>query len=112
MAIIMISELPGAGPEFADVARQQGLFDQMKSAPGFMGHWSGATDSGYRVFEVWESPEATSVAAALRFRHCRSPNALPPGMLRSRRGRPAPRVDPEMPHARCAARPRSGSRLP
>ena len=57
MAIIMISELPGAGPEFADVARQQGLFDQMKSAPGFMGHWSGATDSGYRVFEVWESPE-------------------------------------------------------
>ena len=58
MAIIMISELPGAGPEFADVARQQGLFAQMKSAPGFMGHWSGATDSGYRVFEVWESPEA------------------------------------------------------
>ena len=58
MAIIMISELPGAGPEFADVARQQGLFDQMKSAPGFMGHWSGTTDSGYRVFEVWESPEA------------------------------------------------------
>ncbi len=53
MAIIMISELPGAGPEFADVARQQGLFDQMKSAPGFMGHWSGATDSGYRVFELW-----------------------------------------------------------
>ena len=37
MAIIMISELPGAGLEFADVARQQGLFDQMKSAPGFMG---------------------------------------------------------------------------
>jgi heme-degrading monooxygenase HmoA len=58
MAIIMISELPGAGLEFADVARQQGLFDQMKSALGFTGHRSGATDSGYRVFEVWESPEA------------------------------------------------------
>jgi hypothetical protein len=42
MAVIMISELPGAGPGFADVARQQGLFDKMKSAPGFMGHWSGA----------------------------------------------------------------------
>ena len=58
MAVIMISELPGAGPGFADVARQQGLFDTMKSAPGLMGHWSGATDTGYRVFEVWESPEA------------------------------------------------------
>ncbi len=58
MAVIMISELPGAGPGFVDVARQQGLFDKMKSAPGFMGHWSGATDAGYRVFEVWESPEA------------------------------------------------------
>ena len=57
MAVIMISELPGAGPGFADVARQQGLFDKMKSAPGFMGHWSGATDTGYRVFEVRESPE-------------------------------------------------------
>ena len=46
MAIMVISELPEAGPEFADVARQQGLFDQMKSAPGFMGYWSGATDAG------------------------------------------------------------------
>jgi hypothetical protein len=54
MAVIMISELPGAGPGFANVARQQGLFDKMKSAPGFIGHWSGATDTGYRVFEVWE----------------------------------------------------------
>lgn len=58
MAVIMISELPGAGPEFVDVARQQGLVDKMKSAPGFMGHWSGATGTGYRVVEVWESPEA------------------------------------------------------
>jgi hypothetical protein len=33
----MITEIPGAGPKFADVARQQGLFDKMKSAPGFMG---------------------------------------------------------------------------
>ena len=47
MAVIMISELPGAGPGFADVARQQGLFYKMKSAPGFMGHWSGATDTGF-----------------------------------------------------------------
>jgi hypothetical protein len=57
MAIMMISELRGAAPEFADVARQQGFFDQMKSAPGFVGRWSGATDAGYRVFEVRESPE-------------------------------------------------------
>ena len=54
---------------------------------------------------------ATSIAAAMRLRHCRSPNALPPGMLRSWRSRPAPRVGPEMPHARCAGRPRSESAL-
>lgn len=58
MAVIMISEFPGAGPELADVGRQLGLFDKMRSAPGFLGHWSGATDAGYRVVEVWESPEA------------------------------------------------------
>jgi hypothetical protein len=54
----------------------------MKSAPGFMGRWSGATDTGYRVFEVRESPEAHQawldgtakpslggrIAAALRYR--------------------------------------------
>ena len=58
MAVIMISDLPGVGPELVDVARQQGLFDKMKSAPGFKGHWSGTTDTGYRVVEVWESPAA------------------------------------------------------
>ena len=34
MAVIMINELPGAGPEFVHVARQHGLFSKMKSAPG------------------------------------------------------------------------------
>ena len=58
MAVIMISEIPGVGPEFVGFARQKGLFDKMKSVPGFLGHWSGATDSGYRVVEVWESAEA------------------------------------------------------
>jgi hypothetical protein len=54
LAVIMISELPGAGPEFADVARQQRLFDKTKSAPEFMRLWSGATDTGYRVVKVRE----------------------------------------------------------
>jgi hypothetical protein len=30
----------------------------MKSAPGFKGHWSGTTDKGYSVVEVWESAAA------------------------------------------------------
>jgi hypothetical protein len=41
-----------------------------------------------------------SIAAALRYRPCWSPRALPPRMLRSWRSRLARRVGPEMPHAR------------
>lgn len=58
MAVIMISELAGAGPETADFLREQDIFDKIKSAPGFLGQWSGTTDTGFCVVEVWESPQA------------------------------------------------------
>ena len=58
MAVIMISDLPGTGPEIIDGMRQAGVLDRMKSAPGFKGHLGGTTDAGYRVIEVWDSREA------------------------------------------------------
>jgi hypothetical protein len=54
---MMISQLAGAGPELLDGLREQGVFDEMKSAPGFLGHWSGTTGEGLCVIEMWESPE-------------------------------------------------------
>jgi len=58
MAVVMMSELPGVDAGFAEAAREMGLLDEMVVAPGFVRHLSGATSSGYRVIEVWESREA------------------------------------------------------
>jgi hypothetical protein len=58
MAVIMIHDLPGMNLEMIDGVRQAGVFDQMRSAPGFQGHWSGQTETGYRVIELWDSREA------------------------------------------------------
>jgi hypothetical protein len=58
MAVIMIDDLPGVGPEIVEGMRQAGVLDRMKSAAGFKGHLSGTTDTGYRVIEVWESRKA------------------------------------------------------
>lgn len=75
MAVIMITELPGFDAGFADAARTAGIVDAMSTAPGFQGHLSGATDSGYRVVEVWESREAHQAWYASQI----APN-LPPGV--------------------------------
>jgi hypothetical protein len=72
---MMITQLDGAGPELFDGLREQGVFDQMKSAPGFLGHWSGTTDKGLCVIELWESPEAHQAWLEGTIR----PN-LPPGV--------------------------------
>lgn len=58
MAIVMVTEVPGVDATFADGMRQQGIVDALQAADGFRGHWSGATGSGYRVIELWESREA------------------------------------------------------
>ena len=57
MAVIMVADLPGSGPELIDEMRQAGLIDRVKSAPGFKGSFSGTTDTGYRIVEVWDSRE-------------------------------------------------------
>ena len=57
MAVIMISDVPGGSPEMMEGIRQAGVVDRLKAAPGFKGHWSGPTGSGYRVIELWESPD-------------------------------------------------------
>ena len=56
MAVIMIDDVPGGSHEMIEGLRQAGVVDKLKAAPGFKGHWSGPTGSGYRVIELWESP--------------------------------------------------------
>jgi hypothetical protein len=58
MAIIMISEVPGVDAGILDGIRAAGIPEAMAKFPGFVSHVSGATPAGYRVIEVWESPEA------------------------------------------------------
>lgn len=58
MAVIMIAEAPGVDASFADGLRAAGVADAMVKAPGFVSHTSGASNSGYRVIEVWDSREA------------------------------------------------------
>ena len=51
MAVIMIDDVPGASHEMIEGLRQAGVVDKLKATPGFKGHWSGPTGSGYRVIE-------------------------------------------------------------
>lgn len=57
MPTLMITEIPGADTTLAEGMRQSGVLDALQSAPGFHGHWAGAAGSGYRVTELWDSPE-------------------------------------------------------
>ncbi len=75
MAVIMVEELAGAGPEAAELIRRLGLLEKLRTAPGFLGHWSGTTSTGYRVVEVWDSAEAHQAW----YDGSVKPN-LPPGM--------------------------------
>ncbi len=58
MAVIMISDVPGVDAGIIDGLRAAGVPGAMASFPGFVSHVSGATETGYRVIEVWESPAA------------------------------------------------------
>lgn len=57
MSVIMTSEVPGMDASLVDGLRAAGIPAAMAAFPGFVSHVSGATDSGYRVIEVWDSPE-------------------------------------------------------
>jgi prepilin-type processing-associated H-X9-DG protein len=58
MAVIMTAEVAGADASFMDGMRAAGVLDAMASAPGFVSHVSGASATGYRVIEVWDSRDA------------------------------------------------------
>ena|ERR1700733_1515935 len=73
-AVVMMIELPGAGTPFAEGMRQAGILEALQAARGFRGHWSGATNSGYRAIELWDSREDCQAFADGNF----APN-LPPG---------------------------------
>jgi hypothetical protein len=75
MAIVMMTEVPGAGTAFAEGMRQAGILAALRTAQGFRGHWSGATSSGYRAIELWDSREDCQAFADAKI----APN-LPPGM--------------------------------
>lgn len=55
MAIVTMTDVPGADTAFADKMREAGVVEALRAAKGFRGHWSGATSSGYRVIELWDS---------------------------------------------------------
>ena len=75
MAVIMIAEAEGADAALMNEMVAAGIADAMVKAPGFVSHVSGATGSGYRVIEVWESRGAHQ---SWYDNHI-APN-LPPGM--------------------------------
>jgi len=58
MAVIMIHEIPGSTAELAEGLKAAGVLDELAKAPGFVSHISGPTETGYRVIEVWDSPES------------------------------------------------------
>lgn len=58
MAVIMISEVPGVDAGILDGLHAAGIPEAMAKFDGFVSHVSGATSGGFRVIEVWESPEA------------------------------------------------------
>ncbi|MFJ7985096.1 hypothetical protein [Streptomyces sp. NPDC096351] len=69
MAIIVTFEFPGAGQELYDavidrVTEGQGFtrFADVRD-PGLISHAAGPVEGGFRVTEVWESPEALEAHA-------------------------------------------------
>jgi len=58
VSVMMIHELPGATAATMDGFKQAGLVDAVRHAPGFGGHWSGPSDTGYRIIELWDSRES------------------------------------------------------
>ncbi len=57
MAVVVMTDVPGADTGMADGMRAAGVVEALEAASGFRGHWSGATGSGYRVIELWDSRE-------------------------------------------------------
>ena len=79
MPVLMMVEIPGADAAFAEGMRHAGVLDELQTAQGFRGHWSGAASSGYRAIELWDSREDCQAFAEGHFAPKLPPGAeLPP----------------------------------
>jgi hypothetical protein len=79
MPVLMMVEIPGADAAFAEGMRHAGVLDELQTAQGFRGHWSGAASSGYRAIELWDSREDCQAVAEGHFAPKLPPGAeLPP----------------------------------
>jgi hypothetical protein len=56
MAVVLVAEIRGMTKTQYDQAIAQ-VRDQLRQAPGFMGHAAGPMEGGYRVTELWNSRE-------------------------------------------------------
>jgi hypothetical protein len=56
MAVTLVAEIRGMTKAQYDQAVAQ-VQDQLRKAPGFMGHTGGPMEGGYRVMELWNSRE-------------------------------------------------------
>ena len=56
MAVELVAEIRGMTKTQYDQAISQ-VQDQLRQAPGFMGHAAGPMEGGYRVTELWNSRE-------------------------------------------------------
>jgi heme-degrading monooxygenase HmoA len=57
MAVVMVGARIPRSLENELRANLRDVVLGMEAAPGFRGHWSGATVTGYRVIELWDSRE-------------------------------------------------------
>lgn len=74
MAVLITAEVPGQTKEGYD-GMMVALAEPLRQAKGFIMHGAGSDGATWRVFEVWETPEA----AADFFATYIHPN-LPPGI--------------------------------
>jgi len=80
MAVVMMTEVPGADTGMDDAMRQAGVLEALAAQPGFRGHWSGATGSGYRVVELWDSREQCQAFLEGHIAPNLPPGAEPPAL--------------------------------
>jgi hypothetical protein len=89
MPVLMMVEIPGADAAFAEGMRHAGVLDELQTAQGFRGHWSGAANSGYRAIELWDSREDCQKFAEANFAPKLPPGAeLPPMETKHERAGP------------------------
>ena len=78
MAVMITAEVPGQTPEGYD-GMIGALGGPLRGAKGFIAHWSHPIEGGWRVYEIWATPDD----ATQWFAQYVHPN-LPPGVTPKR----------------------------